>query len=81
MHAAGESVEGPVPTGTYALALSAPDEAALLAFEARLTADGVPHAAIRENSGAFAGQLVAIGLRPAPRSALRRWTSSVPLLR
>lgn len=70
-----------MPGGTYALALSAPDEPALLAFEERLKADGVPHTAIRECSGPFADQLVAIGLRPAPRSSLRRWTSSVPLLR
>jgi len=81
VHAAGESSPGSLPSGTFAIVLAAPDEAALLSHEDRLRAAGVAHVAIRENEGPFAGQLCAIGLRPAPRSSLRRWTSSVPLLK
>jgi len=53
----------------------------LLALEERLLEASVAHAAIRETEGEYAGQLMAIGARPAPREQVRRWFSSLPLIR
>lgn len=47
----------------------------------RLTATGVCHCAIIETEGEHAGQLMAIGVRPAPREEVRRNLSSLPLLK
>jgi hypothetical protein len=76
VHAVGESVETPHPSGAHAIVLQA-DEAALIALEQRLLAVAVPHHAVREDDG----MLTAIGIKPGRRSALRRHFSSLPLLR
>jgi hypothetical protein len=47
----------------------------------RLRADQVPHAAIIESDEPYAGQLMAIGIAPRPRAEVRRYVSSMPLLR
>lgn len=77
-HAAGESSPGDLPAGTYAVVLAADD---LAPVEQHLIDNEIPHRAIRENDGDYAGQLVAIGVRPERRSKLKRHFSSLPLLR
>lgn len=80
VHAAGESSPGNLPAGCYAVVLAAPSEA-LLAYEKRLSEAQVPFCAIVENSGEYAGQITAIGVRPERRSKLKRYFSSLPLLK
>ena len=79
-HAAGESSPGKLPAGTYAVVLSATPEQ-LKSLSERLTDAGVRHRTIIEHDGDLAGQVTAIGVEPRPRSELRRWFSSYPLLR
>lgn len=81
IHAAGESSPGNLPANTHAVALSAKDEAELLALEERLKAAGVKHFAIREPDAPWNGALMAIGFPPQDRAALRGFLSSLPLLR
>lgn len=79
VHAAGESVEGPVPPDAFAIVLGVPGETELRALSSRLTAADVEHRLIVETDGAHAGQAMTLGCRPAPRSSLRRHFSSLPL--
>ena len=79
-HAAGESSSGSLPSGTYAVVLSASSEE-LAELGKRLSEAGVGHKAIIENDGDLAGQITAIGVVPQNRSKIRRWFSSYPLLR
>lgn len=79
-HAAGESSSGDLSPGTYAVVLQASPDA-LISLEQQLIERDVPHRAIRESSGAYEGQLMALGLRPAPRKEVQRHVSSLPLLR
>lgn len=79
VHAAGESVVQPVPSGTIAVALAARDEAHLadlhLAFLNAVPP--VEHVQVIESDGA----LMAIGCQPTyDRDAIRRHTSSLPLV-
>lgn len=48
VHAAGESVEGPVPEGTYAVVLGVDDEEHLLDIAEKLHYAGVKHTLIVE---------------------------------
>ena len=41
---------------------------------------GVAHRAIRESDPPYDGELLAIGLEPAPREEVRAFVSSLPLL-
>jgi len=79
-HAAGESSPGHLSPGTYAVVLQAGSEA-LSELEERLVDAGVPHRAIRESDPPYEGDLLAIGLAPAPRDKVRKYVSSLPLLR
>lgn len=79
-HAAGESAGGPLSPGTYAVVLQAPQDR-LEALERLLEAQGVPHRAIREADEPYAGQLMAIGVQPDERRKLKRYFSSMALLR
>lgn len=81
IHAAGESSPGNLPETTHAVALTCPDERALAAVAARLSAAGVRHRAIHEPDAPWCGALMAIGLEPGAKEALRRQVSSLPLLR
>jgi len=81
IHAAGETSPGDLDSGTFAVALSARDETELLAVAARLSDCNVPHKVIRECSGPWAGQAMAIGVRPGPKNTIRRYLSSLPLIR
>ncbi len=78
IHAAGES--GPVPEHTHAVALTCPDEASLRQLWEKLKANGVRHRAILECDGENAGQLMAIGVTPAPRKELKRFFSALSLV-
>ena len=69
IHAAGES--GPAIPGTYAVALAAPSEAALLRLHDKLVFHGVRHVLIREPDAPYNGAAMAIGIPPQPRGALR----------
>lgn len=80
VHAAGESSPGSLGPGTYAVVLAA-DQDRLTTLEALLRSQGVPHKAIREHDAPYRGELMAIGLRPAPRDQVQRYVSSLPLLR
>lgn len=83
IHAAGESTDGPVPSGTHAVALAAPSEEALERIEQRLIEHDVPHTSIREPDAPWNGALMAIGIRPMPQSNpnLRRAVKRLPLLK
>ena len=61
------------------MVLATKTEPELLELEARLTAGGIPHRAIREPS--MGNCLTAIGVVPALKSSLRRWLSQIPLYR
>jgi hypothetical protein len=81
VHAAGESSPGQLPDGTFAVVLAAPSEGSLSDIACRLTVAGVPHVQVREPDAPYCGQLMAVGLEPAPRWVGRRWLSGVPLFR
>ena len=83
IHAAGESVEGKVPSGTHAVALAAPSEEALERIEKRLADNDVPHISIREPDAPWNGALMAIGIRPMAQDNpnLRRAVKRLPLLK
>lgn len=80
IHAAGES-SGKVPSGTRAVALSVPNERALLRLEDRLIELGIAHAAIREPDPPYHGALMAIGLEPTRDPAIRRALRKISLLK
>lgn len=81
IHSAGESSPGNLPGGTHAIALTARDSAHLAEISEKLTANGIPHVPIVENCPPYRGELMAIGVSPAPRSALKRYFSSLPLVK
>ena len=75
-HAAGESSPGNLSSGTYAVVLSAKSAEELLEIRQRLKAANVSHVLIEEE-----GEPMAIGVQPDLRNNLRRYFSSLPLLR
>lgn len=81
IHAAGESSPGNLPDTTYAVALTVPDEPALRSLARKLALAGVRHCAIIETEGPHAGQMMSIGIAPAPRSQLKKHLSMYPLLK
>lgn len=81
IHAAGESSPGNLPTGTYAIALAARDEAHLSEVSFALFRAGIKHVRVVEPDAPYSGQLMALGVPPGERSRLRRHLSSLPLLR
>lgn len=81
IHAAGESANGGVPSGTYAVALAAKDELHLHSIRQRLINHGIDHVAIHEPDPPHHGAMVAIGLHPAPRRLVRKGVSNLPLIK
>lgn len=81
IHAAGESSPGGLPSGTYAIALHARDEAHLESIAGFLQAAGIAHVVIRETDGPHAGQIMSIGIVPCDRQIVRRLLSSLPLVK
>lgn len=80
-HAVGQSLDARHPEDTYVVILACRDEAHLRAEAARLELAGVALARVVETDGPHAGQLTAVGVKPARKEALRRHLSSLPLLR
>jgi hypothetical protein len=84
-HAAGESVpehQAPLPDGTIVVALSVPDEGTLLRIAQALGERSLTYKLIEEADGPYAGQAMALGIRPArDRSAIRKVVSSLPLVK
>ena len=87
IHAAGESSSGQLPPETHAVALTCADEAELRSLADWLTAMGVRHRAIIEgdchcDATPYDGQMMAIGIEPQDKEALRRCgLSQLPLLK
>lgn len=80
-HAAGESCGG-VPTGTIVVALAVPDEETLHRVAMALGEQSQTYALIVENEGPFAGQAMALGVKPSTdRQAIRKAVSALPLVR
>lgn len=81
VHAAGESSPGNLDPGTFAVVLAVPNERALLDVAARLERERVAFVHVHEPDAPHNGALMALGLRPARKEALRRHVSSLPLLK
>jgi len=82
VHAAGHSAGvGLLPEGTYAVALSCPDEGALRALSERLQAAGLRHSRIHEPDAPYGGALMALGLEPGYKSRFRKYLSNLPLIK
>lgn len=81
VHAAGESSPGGLPPDTYAVVLAVPNEQALEKVAATLHARCVDLVEIHESDPPWSGQLMALGLAPKNKEVLRRYVSSLPLLR
>ncbi len=81
MHAAGESIQGPLPPNTNAVVLAVDNEHQLREIAAKLSIQGVPHILIRETDEPYAGQCTAIGVVPLEdRSKIKKIVSSLNLL-
>lgn len=80
VHAAGESAPGPVPVGTYAVALSARDESQLVAISCALSRAGIGHHRVIEGDAPHEGQLMAIGVPPCPKKVVKGVLGSLPLV-
>lgn len=84
IHAAGQSAQlpdaRPASPPTIAVALAAsPDELAALA---RALADSdIRHVLVHEPDAPWRGALMAIGMVPSPRVAVRRFVAHLPLVR
>lgn len=81
VHAAGESSPGNLPEDTHAVVLVVANEPALEVVRARLARAGIAHVTIREPEAPWNGSLMALGLRPERKENLRRYLSSLALLR
>lgn len=80
-HAAGESAPGDLPSGTHAVVLTAPDEPSLAKLADKLDAYGVAFVRVLEPDSPHDGALMALGLRPRRKEEVRRYLSSLPLLK
>lgn len=81
IHAAGESSPGNLPPHTHAIALTCKDERELEDLSFRLFQAGIKHHRILESDAPWTGQLMALGIPPAPRSLLKPLLSRYPLLK
>jgi hypothetical protein len=81
VHAAGESSPGDLPEDTHAVVLAAEGEAALVAVKDRLARAGIAHVVIREPDAPWNGALMAVGVAPGRKEVLRKFLSSLPLLK
>ncbi|RLC85309.1 MAG: hypothetical protein DRJ03_12010 [Chloroflexi bacterium] len=80
IHAAGESAQGVVP-GTFAVALAAKNERALLKLEQKLRYAQIHHIAFREPDAPWCDALMSIGIKPVEdRRVVRRFLRGFPLL-
>lgn len=80
IHAAGASgAINPPDPGTHAIALAAP-ACELAWLERVLIAHAIPHVAVREPDAPYHGDLVAIGLAPAPRRRVAAYVRHLVLV-
>lgn len=78
-HCAGH---GQYPEPIHVVVLAVDNEAQLLELDARLDAGNIAHRSVREPVAPWNGALMAIGFEPVKnRSVLRKYISSIPLLR
>jgi len=80
-HAAGESSPSNLSAGTYTVILAAKNERELVQHADALRRAGVAFSAIFEPDPPYDGALMALGLVPARKEALKRHLSCLPLLR
>ena len=81
IHAAGQSASGLASEGSYAIALHVPNETELRRLAVRLELAGIERALIKESDPPYAGQAMALGIRPMDRARLKPFLSSYPLAR
>ncbi len=82
IHAAGESADGPMPSGTYAVALAVSNEDELRTLSIKLWEDQIPHKVIVETDGLFAGQAMTLGVWPtSERDKIKRHTKHLRLVK
>jgi hypothetical protein len=81
LHAAGESSDGKLKPGTYAVALGVETEKELRVLADKLGAKDVPIHRVEESTGKYAGQLMALGIAPGPKNLRGKYLSTLPLLR
>ena len=72
---------GKLPSGTFAVALHARDEAHLKELSEKLFASGIKHKRIIESDRPYENQLMAIGIVPMERSKVKALLSSLPLVK
>jgi peptidyl-tRNA hydrolase len=78
-HAASEASGHPQ---TIVVALQVPDETTLRRVAEALGEHSLTHQLVMEDAGPFAGQAMAIGIRPSTdRKAIGKVTSALPLVR
>ena len=80
-HAAGESAPGDLPSGTHAIVLTSASELDLAKLADKLDAYGVDFVRIVEPDAPYYGALMVLGLRPRRKEEVRRYLSSLPLLK
>lgn len=81
VHAAGESSPGNLPSGTHAIVLVVPNETELRTILARLTLAKIKFCPIIEPDAPYYNALMAIGINPDKKEILRKYLSSLPLLK
>jgi hypothetical protein len=81
IHAAGESSPGNLSSGTFAVALTVPDERALVKLADDLRRAAVAFTLIFEPDKPYDGAAMALGVTPRRKGELRRHLSALPLLR
>ena len=80
VHAAGESVSGSLPQGTFAVVLEVEDEPRLRELANNLQIGDIKHTLITEVDAPYTGQATAIGIEPTRnRGELKKYLSSLPL--
>jgi hypothetical protein len=80
IHAAGESISGPVPEQTFAVVLEVQNEEELRNLHNKLNIGGVENTLITEIDAPYIGQATAIGITPTcNRGELKRYLSSLSL--
>lgn len=80
-HAAGESVESRVSTGTNAIVLAVSNESQLCILADKLSHSELKFTLINEPDAPYNGALMAIGITPILRSVGRKYFSSLPLIK
>lgn len=81
VHAAGETSPGNLLSGTHAVVLGIDSEQELKSLSRKLRDANVPHKPIIENDPPYTDQWMAIGISPAPKSAIYPHVKRLNLVR